>query len=136
MDTSALDRDCAKYGCAKECLDPKLRYFDDCFPGNSRIGDADGIIERKGHILILEWKGYDTPQAFEKTSAAQRIMAEAFTANSDKQQWWFILGDPKLMNPRWVNRIFGGKYDPERWTQIDFETLKQGLKAWYNHADR
>ena len=136
MDTSALDRECAKYGCAKECLDPKLHYFDECFPGHSRIGDADGIMERKGHILILEWKGYETPQAFEKTSMAQRITAQAFTANSPKQEWWFVLGDPKLMNPRFINRVSGGEYKEDNWKPIDLDVLKFGLSAWFKRADR
>ena len=133
----SLDRDCEKHGCAKACMEPKLRVFDDCFPQNIRLGDADGIIERKGHILILEWKHYDDPSIFEVTSKAQRIMAQAFVNNNPKQQWWFILGDPQTMDAKWGVKITADQpYNPENWTEINLRKLQATLRHWYQEADK
>lgn len=35
---------------------PKLGVFDDCFPGKIGFGDVDGLVERRGNFLVVEWK--------------------------------------------------------------------------------
>lgn len=132
----SLDRDCEKHGCAKACMEPKLRIFDDCFPGNVRLGDADMIIERKGHILIAEWKNYDDPSIFEVTSKAQRIMAQAFVNNNPKQQWWFILGDPQTMEVTHGIKITSEQpYHSDNWVEITTGHLRRAFHDWFNHAN-
>ena len=50
------------------------------------MGDLDGIIERNGNILVLEWKAGADLDAFDSIHMAQLITAKAFTANSEKHQ--------------------------------------------------
>lgn len=134
MRTSSLDHDCAKYGCAKVVLDPKLHAFDDCFGGRIRMGDADGIVERNGHILILEWKLMGDAPSFEKRHFAQIKMAQAFTSNSEKQTFCFVIGDPVKMDVSQFRVMRGGRWRWD-WTYGDTGRLKAFLRHWYSLAD-
>lgn len=60
--------DCKKDGCYRDIC-PKLSLFDECFTGRNCLGDIDGILERKGHFLLVEWK---SPGGH--LSTGQRIM--------------------------------------------------------------
>ena len=50
-----------------------LALFDDCFPGRMGMSDCDGIFERKGKFLLLEFK---RPGA--RVPTAHKIMLTSF----------------------------------------------------------
>lgn len=135
FETFTLDRECDKNGCAKLHAEPHLREFDECFSGNSRMGDVDGIIERKGHILIIEWKNAAKLESFEKFHMAQVITAKSFTANNYKHQWWFVIGNPQTMEVRKVRAIKRGDWHHDDWLDFDLERLKTALKDWWAKAN-
>lgn len=134
MSKSAIDRTCDKHGCAKIALDPKLHVFDDCFGGYIRMGDVDGAVERNGYILWLEWKCGGDINSFEKTHQAQVIQAKAFTKNSDKQKFIFVIGDPIAMRVDYVRIVERGAWK-SGWQAADLGRLKRYLRNWYAVAD-
>jgi hypothetical protein len=135
MEKSALNHACEKYGCAAVYLNPKLHFFDDCFAGNIRMGDIDGAVERNGHILWLEWKRGGVIDSFEQQHRAQIILAKAFTRNSEKQSFVFVLGDPVAMTVSRFRVIHNGQW---RWGWHDGGTaqFKDFLRYWYAQADK
>lgn len=134
MTDSALDRTCDKYGCAKVALDPKLHEFDDCFQGGIRFGDIDGAVERHGFILWLEWKVACNFDEFEDRHKAQLIQARAFTRNSDKHTFIFVIGDPVLMRVDAFRVMQGGAWKWE-WIHGDTDRLKSFLRWWFQFAN-
>lgn len=134
MIPSALDHSCEKYGCARRCLDPKLRVFDDCFGGLTRMGDVDGAVERNGHILWLEWKRGAVLDAFDKQHVAQVRLAQSFTRNSDRQTFVFVIGCPVNMTVERFRIVKGGVWWCN-WLEGDTERFKGFLRHWYSVAD-
>ncbi len=49
-------RECMHVGCFALNKKPRIELFAPAFQGGNRFGDADGIIERNYHCLLLEWK--------------------------------------------------------------------------------
>lgn len=133
MAESALDRACEKYGCAKIFLDPKLHAFDDCFGGAIRMGDIDGAVERNGHILWVEWKRGVIIEGFEKQYSAQIRQAEAFTLNSPKQTFIFVIGCPVKMEVNAYRVMWRGKF--REWEHDGIEGLKARFTGWFRYAD-
>lgn len=131
MTQSSLDRDCEKHGCAKVCLDPKLRAFDDCFPGSIRFGDVDGSVERNGHILWLEWKIIWR----ESETRAQVRQIEAFTRNSPKHRAVCVVGDPLRMQVEQVRVMRSGEWLDD-WRPCTLEQLKSLFMRWFEYAER
>lgn len=130
MSEYALDRTCDKYGCAKLALDPKLHLFDDCFGGKIRMGDVDGSVEHMGHILWMEWKIAIDIDAFEKKHKAQIIQARAFTKNSTKQQFWFVVGNASKMEVEMIRCMSNGEWNRD-WQKCDLAGLKRFLSVWF-----
>ena len=130
---SALDRSCEKYGCAKVFLDPKLHDFDDCFAGPIRMGDIDGAVERNGHILWMEWKRGVILDAFDAQFSAQIRQAQAFTLNSDRQTFIFVIGCPVEMEVNAYRVMWRGKFLP--WEHGGIDALKDRLSSWFQYAN-
>jgi hypothetical protein len=135
MSQSALDRCCEKYGCAKVYLDPKLHSFDDCFGGKIRMGDLDGAVERNNFILWVEWKRGGVLERFDQQFSAQVRQARAFTENSDRQTFVFVIGDPLAMQVEAFRIMHKGKWLRE-WEHTDLEGFKAVLRRWFEHADK
>lgn len=131
---SALDRTCEKYGCAKICLDPKLHEFDDCFGGLIRMGDVDASVERNGHILWCEFKRGAVLDSFEKTFAAQVRQARAFTLNSDRQTFAFVIADPITMTVEKFRIMERGVWRWD-WQGGGTPRFKAFLRHWFSIAD-
>lgn len=131
--TSALDRACEKYGCAKVFLDPKLHAFDDCFGGNIRLGDIDGAVERHGHILWVEWKRGVIIDAFEKMNRAQIRQAQAFTRNSKRQTFIFVAGCPVEMRVDAFRVMWNGRW--KSWEHGGVDALSEQFRRWFQYAD-
>ena len=47
---------CKSGGCFFETLHPPLEMFASAFGGKIAMSDIDGIVERRGHFLVVEWK--------------------------------------------------------------------------------
>lgn len=134
MDRSALDHDCRR-GCAKVYLEPKLHSFDDCFYGKIRMGDIDGAVERNGHILWVEWKRGAILDVFEKQHQAQIIMAKAFTRNSPKQSFAFVIGCPIEMTVTRFRVLHSGDW-LWPWNEEGGDRFRAFLRYWYAQADK
>ena len=134
MNESALDRTCEKYGCAKVCLDPKLHRFDDCFGGKIRMGDVDGAVERNGCILWMEWKRGAMVEHFDRQFSAQVRQARAFTLNSPRQSFLFVLGCPFEMKVEAFRLMWRGDWRRD-WERTGIDGLRALLRRWYEHAD-
>lgn len=132
--SSALDRACEKYGCAKVFLDPKLHTFDDCFAGPIRLGDIDGAVERNGHILWVEWKRGVILDGFEKQFRAQIRQAQAFTLNSKNQTFVFVIGCPVEMDVNAYRFMWNGRF--ESWEHGGIDALKERFRNWFAYAER
>ena len=98
------------------------------------MGDIDGIIERKGHILIIEWKSGADLECFDAIHQAQLITAKAFTANNEKHQWLFVIGNPQTMEVQYVRRVWQGDWVGP-WAEVDLDQLKFGLEKWWDKAN-
>lgn len=131
--SSALDRACEKYGCAKVFLDPKLHEFDACFGGAIRMGDIDGAVERNGHVLWMEWKRGVIIDAFEDQFKAQIRQARAFTLNSPKQTFIFVVGCPIKMEVNAYRVMWNGRFG--MWHHDGTDGLKERLKNWFSYAN-
>ena len=134
MTKSALDRTCERYGCAKRFLDPKLHEFDNCFGGFIRMGDIDAAVERNSHILWAEWKRGAVLDNFEAQFSAQWRQAVAFTENSRKQTFVFIIGDPVEMTVERFRVIEDGAW-AYPWLQ-GRDRFENFLRHWYSIADK
>lgn len=134
MTDSALDRTCEKYGCAKVWLDPKLHAFDDCFGGKIRMGDLDGAVERNGWILWCEWKRGAVLENFERQFSAQVRQARAFTRNSPRQTFVFVLGCPASMTVDAFRVMHRGEWLRD-WERTGIAGFKSWLRLWFDHAD-
>jgi len=135
MTESALDRTCEKYGCAKVWLDPKLHRFDDCFGGKIRMGDLDAAVERNGCILWVEWKRGAVRDHFERQFSAQVRQARAFTLNSHRQTFVFVLGDPVTMEVDAFRIMHNGNWRRD-WETSGTEGFDAFLRTWFAYADR
>jgi len=98
------------------------------------MGDLDGIIERNGNILVLEWKAGADLDAFDSIHIAQLITAKAFTANSDKQRWLFVIGDPKTMQVEHIRLVMDGDWAGD-WYPCSLGELKQKLAKWWDRVN-
>lgn len=102
-------------------------------PGNIRIGDLDGLIERKGHLFIIEGKGLGVP-----IPEGQRIMYENLTRYSrhiDGRPNITVMvcwGDPS--RGIWEeNRVYWAGQSEERTHGLG--GAKAILGGWYGHAN-
>ena len=98
------------------------------------MGDLDGIIERNGNILVLEWKSGADLESFDQIHIAQLITAKSFTANSEKHSWWFVIGNPQTMEVQHARCVKYGDWLGE-WSNIDLDQLKFGLQKWWDKAN-
>lgn len=126
--TSAYDIGCT-LKCAKICLDPKLKFFNDCFRYNIGMSDIDGVVERNGQVLFMEWK---RPGVF--LSTGQLRLHQALTSNSCRHKTLVVWGDPQHMTVERVAVIANGRWVDEG-ENCDADALKQRIQRWFNRAD-
>ena len=90
--------------------------------------NVDGILERNGHFLILEWK-----RPGEKVSEGQRIMLQALAA---KPSFMVVIiygntDNQTVVDSYWVLTPEG---KPVK-SGVGFESFKQFYRQWYELAD-
>ena len=114
--------DCKTQGCFNLLKRPKIERFDNCFDGQYiAMGDVDGIIERRGKFLMLEWKETtEIPQG-------QKIMYKTLS-DTGLFNIYVATGNARTMDVTQVQRFVRGKlYGPYSW---DLEKLKSRFSDW------
>jgi hypothetical protein len=117
---------CDRDGCFNVERRPKIEVFSACFRHGINFGDVDGLVERNGHFLLLEWKG--APVA---PSKGQRLLHDALLRND---RWTVVVacGDPKEMTVT----SFEVRWGAQRRTGAGLEALKSQISSWFAYADR
>jgi len=104
--------------------------FKGLIPQNPQFcpSDLDGIAERNGHFLIMEWK-----RPGEKASEGQKRLLQALAAN------------PKFMVVVIIGNTDNGTNIQEYWQYASdgkvfkagtgFESFKSFYRLWYDYAD-
>ena len=112
---------CASQGCWVEQHAIPFGEFDDCFPGNIKMSDVDGIVEMcGGYFLLVEWK------TVKSVTQGQEILLKNFSVNSPKQISVVIYG-----GPGWVSAIrYWSQGKDSDWRDLDMEGLKQFFCNW------
>lgn len=106
---------------------PNLGEFDDCFPGKIGFGDVDGLIERRGSFLVVEWKEPDAPLTtgqlitFKHLSTVPTITVLV------------VEGDNSRMTVNSVSQVTESGLSDKR--PIDLAGLKLLFTQWYEFAD-
>ena len=90
--------------------------------------NVDGIAERNGYFLIMEWK-----RPGEKVSEGQRIMLQALAA---KPGFMVVIiygntDNETIINSYWVLTPTGKAVK----NGVGFESFKQWYRQWYEFAD-
>lgn len=119
--------DCLRRGCFNVLKRPKIEVFSDCFAHGINFGDVDGIVERRGHFLLLEWK----PGAG-AVGTGQQILHNALL---QIPQFTIVVahGNPDTMQVHsFVLRK--GTYREE--AQGDLDALKARIRAWFAFAEQ
>jgi hypothetical protein len=104
--------------------------FKGLIPTNLNLvpSNVDGILERNGQFLILEWK-----RPKEKISEGQRIMLQALAA---KPSFMVVIiygntDNETVIDSYWVLTLEG---KPVK-AGIGFDSFKQWYRQWYELAD-
>ena len=96
--------------------------YNDCFGGNIRISDIDGVVERNGNFLWIETKGIDAD-----VTTGQAILFDQLI-KLPGHHVLIIYGDTDKPH----SYRFWGHYKRRQCTQEDIEAI---LKRWYAVAD-
>lgn len=106
---------------------PNLGEFDECFPGKIGFGDVDGLIERRGSFLVVEWKEPNAPLTmgqlitFKHLSSVPTITVLV------------VEGDNSQMSVESVSQVTESGLSEKR--PIDLAGLKSLFTQWFNYAD-
>ena len=122
---------CQSDGCFFDKKVVRLYDFDDCFGGKIGLTDVDGLVERNGHFLFVEWKA---PQ--EKLPMGQRILFEQLTKLSDKIVVVVVNGHSSQSegsHPVQYQTAYKGRWSAVEETNI--EQLRDFFRRWYTWAD-
>jgi hypothetical protein len=121
-DGGIVERD----GCFNVKKRPKLEVFHDCFTHGINFGDVDGLVERRGHFLFVEWK----PPGGVVCTAQRRVHEEL--VKLPRVTVITAFGDAETMTVEFftvrttsgVSRVDG-----------DLETLKAYVACWFEHVE-
>jgi hypothetical protein len=117
--------DCNERGCFNIKKRPKIEVFSECFSNGINFGDVDGLVERRGRFLLLEWKSTN------HVPTGQRRLHDAIL----KDERWaivFVCGDPELMTVDSFEIRYGAGR-PRRGCSMD--ELMEQVRRWYAWAD-
>lgn len=100
-----------------------LADYDDLFGGKCSLSDLDAVIERHGHILIVEMKKPD-----ESMTTGQRILAEALASKKDMTVIirWGVRGDTERI------QVVNYHDAPINCSEACFRAI---LKHWWEKAN-
>lgn len=122
-------------GCFNEILRPKLEVFVDCFPGSISFGDVDGLVERNGYGLLLEWKSLSECDLSYGQERMYRMLTETglFTVI-------VCVGSAKTMEVTAVRLYSHGKQYPSNsnnkgWKKTNLNGAKKLIRIWFGKAN-
>jgi len=116
--------ECKHQGCFNIKKRPKIEVFDDCFLYGCAFGDVDGLVERNGNFLFLEWK---PPGG--AVSRGQQILHEQLTTLSPKITVLVVFGDPEAMTVNYIKSVHGGIMSEAK--ETDLEHVKTMIMDWF-----
>ena len=104
--------------------------FNDCFGGKIALSDLDGIVERRGQVLVLEAKGKNEKGEWVNIPKGQEIMFEKMVSTG-----YFTIvilwGEPG-------KPVRYQSWDKSRKSAVkdcDLETIRNLVRGWYKWAD-
>jgi hypothetical protein len=106
---------------------PKLGVFDDCFPGKIGFGDVDGLIERRGCFLFIEWKEPGASLTTGQLITLKKLAAVPYFTVL------MVEGDNAQMSVESVCQVTENGVSTKRAT--DLEGLKGIFANWYERAN-
>lgn len=124
----SIQHNCLEGGCYVHMLTPDWGFLDNAFTGNIKISDIDGIVERNGHFLMLEWKKPNV-----KVTTGQDIMFMNFIKYANHTVF-LINGDPKTSTPLELT-IYSGIHGKMQKINCDAKMLFRYCKMWINNAE-
>jgi len=113
--------DCQRQGCFNIKKRPKIEMFADCLFGRNAFSDIDGVAERHGNLLFIEWKDHD------ELGTGQRILFERITLLCPATVL-VIEGDAEHMTVRSVRIVWRGQVEEPM--PIDLEGVRELIKSW------
>ena len=126
--SNALRWDCDKRGCFNVKKRPKIEIFGECFGRGINFGDVDGIVERRGQLLFLEWK-----PGRSAISTGQRLLHENMLS-IPQISIVVAYGDAETMELSEGFDLRHGKVHRKR-QKADLADLKATIAKWYAWAD-
>lgn len=134
---------CDQSGCYKDRCIPDWGCFDDCFPGSITIGDVDGLVEKNGYGLLIEWKSGEEHWPDGKVvilrkrengeDGAQEIMYKNLTRRASNLTVCVVAGSTKTMEVRYIAWFRNGQYyEPEK---ASLEKLQEYFTYWVKWAE-
>ena len=106
-----------------------FREFDECFAGKIRMTDVDGMVERNGHLLLVEWKRGETTSI----PTGQEILFKKVTKLSPGVQVFVIWRDYNDLPLRYIRFKGGRVVSAGRLGSAECE--KRIFRWWYSQAD-
>lgn len=118
--------DCLRRGCFNVLKRPKIEVFSECFGCGINFGDVDGIVERRGQFLLLEWKpGPGAVRGGQKMLHDELLQIPKFTII-------IVHGDPDTMR---VDSFVVRHGASTKEVRGDIDALKVRIRGWYDWAD-
>ena len=128
-----LRHKCDKSGCFNEVRRPRIEEFAECFGGSNNFGDCDGMVEKKGKLCMLEWKGPGGELAGGQIIAFEHLtMTDQSESNGNVV--FVVEGDPRTMIVTRYCYFWGGRQ--QEWVSGNFEKLKVLVSSWDQWASR
>ena len=124
---------CKSGGCFFETLHPPLEMFASAFGGKIAMSDIDGIVERRGHFLVVEWKVKPG-----KVFLAQDILLRALACNPNFKV--IVITSPVNTNLIQMDTVVqaqlvkGGKINPAY--KYSVEELKDHFEKWFKAVEK
>ena len=123
-----IHHDCDAKGCYVKTRLPDFGCIEDCFEGKVRPSDLDLVVERKGHVLIVECKGPDAP-----LPTGQRILLEQLSRKPNVQVIVVTLARDGDLTSLYATRLCrNGRWLDEH--EGTFEGFREGLRRWDSRA--
>lgn len=118
--------------CYLEKLHAPIHIFDDCFGGKIEMSDVDGVVERNGRFLYVEWK---SPRG--EITKGQDILLQQWTKCKKCKARAYVV--ECVVNPTPdsvcnVTRYAGGTCGKRNSMKVS--DLIDEFSRWYKWADR
>lgn len=128
-----LRHDCDTQGCFNKYHRLKFQLFEECFDyPKTRINfsDLDGIVERHGHFLALEWKSSDCGE--DDIKAIKRLLQQLVSGDNESLAL-IVWGDACEMKPERILRI--DNFVTKEVEPCDIEKLKEIVARWFKRVN-